>query len=118
MAKKKQTERVDGLSTEDLKRINKAIRQVWTWSHPWRLAKARAVGEDGFPRCENPDCESDGEPVPKVFIDHIDPVGEIGGIDYVAKLFIPSSGLQALCKKCHQKKTNLERKAAKPLRSR
>ena len=69
--------------------------------------------EDGFPRCENLACPSAGAAVPKVFVDHIDPVGEVGGPSYIQRMFIPSVRLQALCKKCHDAKTKAERRAAK-----
>lgn len=119
MAKRKPAKpkpaKTDGLSGDDLKRIHKAVRQVWSWSYPWRLAKARAMGDDGFPRCENRKCPQKGEPVPKVFVDHIDPVGEVGGPNYIARMFIPSRRLQALCKKCHDLKTREERREAREL---
>lgn len=109
MARKK-AEKIDGLSSDDLKRIHKAVRQVWSWSYPWRLAKKRATGEDGFPRCENKKCPQRGKPVSKVFVDHILPVGEVGGPGYIQKMFLPSNALQCLCKKCHDAKTREERK--------
>jgi hypothetical protein len=111
-AKKEKPEKVDGLGPDDLKKIHKAVRQVWSWSHPWRKTKARAMGKDGFPRCENRKCEKRGKPVPKVFVDHVDPVGEVGGPKYIQRMFIPSIRLQALCKKCHDAKTKAEKKAA------
>lgn len=115
MKKKKEAPpKIDGLSPDDLKRINKAVRQVWSWSHPWKLTKKRAVHADGFPRCESKTCPHAGAAVPKIFIDHIDPVGKIGGPDYIARVFTPSKGLQALCKKCHDAKTRTERKKPSP----
>lgn len=105
---KKQKIRIDGLGPDDLKRIHKAIRQVWCWSHPWRLAKKRAMHKDGFPRCEK--CK---KKVPKVSVDHIQPVGEVGGPEYIQRLFVPSDLLQCLCKKCHDVKTREERSKTK-----
>ena len=102
-AKKPKTPKIDGISADDIKRIRQAIRQVWCWSHPWRLTKARAIGKDGFPRCEK--CK---KKVPKVFIDHIQNVGDVDE-GFIKRLFVPSSHLQALCKKCHDAKTKLER---------
>lgn len=102
----KKAEKVDGLSAKDVENIRKAIRKVWMWSTPWRLCKARAVGKDGFSRCEQ--CK---KKVPKVFVDHINAVGDVDG-GFIERLFCPSSGLQALCKKCHDAKTRLERKHA------
>lgn len=103
-AKKEKPAKIDGLGPDDLKRIHKAVRQVWSWSYPWRLAKKRAMGADGFPRCEQ--CKGK---VPKVFVDHISPVGEVGGRYYIQRMFIPSGDLQCLCKKCHDAKTKAER---------
>lgn len=117
MAKKKRktaAEKIDGLGPDDLQKIHKAVRQVWSWSHPWRLVKKRCTHEDGFMRCENKKCESKGKPVPKVFVDHIDPVGEIGGPDYIKRMWTPSINLQGLCKKCHDAKTKAERAAKDP----
>lgn len=105
MAKKTKKEKIDGLGPDDLKRIHKAVRQVWSWSHPRRLAVKRSMGADGFPRCEM--CK---KRVPKITVDHIDPVGEVGGRDYVKKMWCPSRLLQCLCKKCHDGKTKRERK--------
>ena len=111
MAKKK-TEPTDGLGPHELKRIHSAVRQAWQWSRAWHLAKKRATGSDGFPRCEGPTCPHKGKPVSKVFVDHIDSVGEVGGPKYIQRMFVPSAKLQCLCKKCHDAKTKEERKAA------
>lgn len=108
--KKEKLEAVDGLGPKELKQIHKAIRQVWSWSRAHRLAKARCLGKDGFHRCEQ--CK---KKVPKVFVDHISPVGEVGGPGYIQRLFIPSSGLQCLCKKCHDAKTKAERESKKTI---
>lgn len=101
--KKTKPEKVDGLSPENIKMIRIAIRQVWSWSHPRKLCLARAVGKDGFSRCE--ECK---QRVPKVYADHIINVGDVDG-GFIARLFCPSSGLQALCKKCHDAKTKAEK---------
>jgi hypothetical protein len=99
--------KVDGLGPNDVAKLRAACRQVWHRSHVRKLAAQRAVGDDGFPVCEL--CK---ETVPKVFIDHIERVGDMDG-GFIQRLFCPSSGLQALCKTCHQKKTNAERKMKK-----
>ncbi len=106
---------VDGLGPRDLERLHKAVRQVWQWSHAWRLAKKRALHADGFYRCENRKCKQRGKPVPNVSVDHIQPVGEVGGRNYIQRMFVPSRKLQCWCKKCHDAKTRKERaeKAAK-----
>lgn len=107
-AKKEKPVPIDGLSPNDLKRVRQAVRQVWSWSVPWRIAKKRATSPDGFVFCENKKCPYKGKPVPKVFVDHIDPVGEVTGPRYIKRLFIPSRFLQCLCKKCHDVKTKAE----------
>ena len=107
--KLKKSPPIDGLGPDDLKRIHKALGQVRKWSHPVRLAKKRAMGKDGFPRCENRKCPSKGRPVPSVQADHVEPIGAIGGPRYIQKMFVPSSKLQCLCKKCHDAKTKEER---------
>lgn len=112
-SKKPKPEAIDGLGPKELAMIHKAVRQVWSWSKAWRLTKARCTDAEGFVFCENKKCESKGKPVPKVFIDHIDPVGEVGGPNYIQRMFIPSKRLQGLCKKCHDPKTRQERAAKK-----
>lgn len=104
---------VDGFGPKDKKNLYRVVRQVWSWSHPSKLVRKRSMGADGFPRCENKKCEHKGEPVPKVFVDHIDPVGEIAGPNWLDRMFIPSNKLQALCKQCHDGKTRKE-KAKRP----
>lgn len=101
---KKQKERVDGLGPSDIKRIRSAIRMVWHWSWPRKLCANRALGKDGFSKCEK--CK---KRAPKVFIDHIVPVGNVDA-GFIVRLWCPSNGLQALCKKCHDEKTKEERK--------
>jgi hypothetical protein len=107
--KKAKPGRIDGLSTKDIANIRRAVRQVWSWSTPWRLTKARAVGKDGFPRCEK--CR---KKVPKVFVDHIDNVGAVDD-GFIRRMFVPSKYLQALCKRCHDAKTRQERALLKQI---
>ena len=89
MAKKKtkksteKVEKIDGLNPKDIKNIRAAIRQVWSWSVPARLVRARCLGADGFARCENKKCESKGKPVPKVFVDHIEVMGDLLSPNYI-----------------------------------
>lgn len=102
---KKKPEKIDGLSPDDIKKLRSAIRQVWSWSHARRLCVKRATDHTtGFATCEQ--CFAI---VAKVFPDHITPCGELDG-GYIERMFVPSSGLQALCKKCHAKKTRQERR--------
>lgn len=109
----KKEEKIDGLNPKDIQNIRSAIRQVWSWSVPARLVRKRCVGEDGFPRCENKKCASKGKPVPKVFVDHIEVMGDLLSPDYIKRMWTPSKNLQGLCKKCHDAKTALEKKRAK-----
>jgi hypothetical protein len=105
MAKKKVKQKpYDGLGPKDIKRLVAAIRRVWGWNYARRICLERATGKDGFPKCEL--CK---KKVPKVFPDHIKPVGEFVASSYIEKMFVTSKELQAICKKCHQLKTNIER---------
>jgi hypothetical protein len=97
--------KVDGLGPKDVAKIRSAIRQVWHRSHPRKLAQQRAVGKDGFFRCEG--CK---KKTPKVCIDHKIAVGDVDG-GFLKRLFCPSKDLQALCVSCHNKKTKQEREA-------
>lgn len=95
---------VDGMSRKAIDQLRKATRQVWSWSTPKKLCLKRATDKKGFGRCEL--CK---KKVPKLYADHIIPVGAIDE-GYFKRLFCPSNELQALCAKCHTKKTNQERK--------
>lgn len=103
--KKEKPPKVDGLSAADIERIRKAIRQVWSWSHPRRLCAQRCIGRGGFSYCER--CK---KRAPKIFIDHRVAVGLVDG-GFIERLFCPSSALQGLCKVCHDLKTKQERVA-------
>ena len=102
MGKKK--EKLDGLSSDDLKKLSTAIRRVWAWSTPRRIAVKRCQNEEGFSICEQ--CK---KLVAKIFIDHIIPCGAVDSEGFIERLYVPSTGLQALCKTCHAKKTRQER---------
>ena len=108
MARKK-IPTVDGLGSREIKDIRSAIRQVWHRSHARKLCVNRCIGEDGFSYCEK--CK---KRAPKVLIDHIVQVGDLDA-GFIQRLFIPSKGLQGLCKSCHNPKTKTER-ARKPKR--
>ena len=102
---RKLAQKIDGgMSKKDIEAIRRAVRQVWSWkSHARKICLARAVGADGFPRCE--ECK---KKVPKVFADHIEPVGDVDD-GFLKRLWCSSKELQAICKKCHDKKTAGER---------
>lgn len=53
--------------------------------------------------------------VPNVFVDHINPVvdpekGFVSWDQFIERLFCEKEGFQLLCRKCHDKKTNNEKK--------
>jgi hypothetical protein len=100
---KKKAEKIDGLSPKDKQKIRSAIRQVWHRSYARKLCIERCTDEEGFPTCEG--C---GKRVAKITVDHIVRCGELDG-GFIERMFVPSSGLKALCKKCHDAKTKLER---------
>lgn len=108
--RKPKIEKVDGLGPDDIKKIRAAIRQVWQWSHAPRLVVKRCTDAGGFGVCEK--CEGR---CPKVKVDHIKPVGDVDE-GFIARLFVPSTKMQGLCKRCHDAKTKEERKANKPKR--
>lgn len=97
------SKKVDGLSPKDVQKIRSAIRQIWHRSYPRKLCVNRAIRKNGFSYCEQ--CE---KKVPKVYIDHKINVGDVDA-GFIIRLFCPSKDLQALCKKCHDAKTKLER---------
>lgn len=104
---KKKKEVFDGLNEKDCERIGKALRNVWAWSHSRKLCIERATCGEGFPKCEL--CKAR---VPKVYVDHIEPVGTIDA-RIIERLFVPSTKMQALCKKCHGEKTKRDNKKIK-----
>jgi hypothetical protein len=105
--RKPKRERVDGLGPDELKRIHSAVRLVWTRCLSRRLAVKRASDAKGFVYCEL--CK---EVTPKAYVDHIEPIGQVGGPDYIQRMFKPSIELQVLCRSCHDKKTRAERKGS------
>lgn len=109
---KKNDEKVDGLGPKDIARIRTALRQVWSWSYPRRLVVKRCLISDGFSKCEK--CK---QTCPKIYVDHIQNVGEVDA-GYIERMWVPSTKLQGLCKRCHDAKTKWERKSAakKPLK--
>lgn len=96
--------KIDGLGPIDEKRLRTAIRQVWSWNHARRLCIERATDEEGFGRCEG--CK---RKVPKLFADHKDQIGEFKARTFIERMFVPSSELQALCKRCYDAKNRIDR---------
>lgn len=105
---------VDGLGPKDKKKLRAAIRMVWSWNHARKLCIARATDKEGFGRCENPKCPQKGKRVPKIYADHIARVGSFDS-GFIDRMFRPSKELQALCKRCHDKKTREEQKLERQL---
>lgn len=104
MAKKQKMANVDGLGPKDVKRLISAIRQVWAWNYARKLCIERATDAEGFGHCEA--CRAK---VPKLYADHINPIGGFDPRTYIERMFLPSSHLQAICKRCHDAKTRVEK---------
>lgn len=98
----------DCLNSDDAKKIQKALRQVWSWSYSRRLVLKRCDLGGGYARCEG--CR---KKVPKVHVDHIRAVGTFDGEGYIGRLFVSSSKMQGLCATCHKVKTRADLKAIK-----
>jgi Zn finger protein HypA/HybF involved in hydrogenase expression len=96
--------KVDGFGVAERKAVHAAVRLVWQRCLARRLALKRATDAEGYFRCEQ--C---GERTPKCHVDHREPVGEVGGPDYIARMFTPSVNLSVLCPPCHKPKTKRER---------
>lgn len=106
-SKKRKLQKCDGLGAYEVEKIRKAMRVVWQRSHARKLAVLRSTGEDGFSYCEL--CKV---MTPKIKIDHIEACGVVDA-GFIERLFCPSSGLQAICNECHNKKTKEDRKKLK-----
>jgi Zn finger protein HypA/HybF involved in hydrogenase expression len=104
----KRLPKCDGFGPAERKAVHAAVRLVWQRSLARKLALKRATDAEGYYRCE--DC---GARAPRVHVDHIDPVGEVGGPDYVQRMFAPSDQLRVLDPKCHKAKTKQERQTKK-----
>ena len=116
-AAEKQTPSHKRLDTKTRQRIRSALRKIWQWSEPRKLAKARARVKRGVYQCE----ECGGFFGQKdVEVNHIHPVGAFPGSrnddgsatwdQCLARLFCPADDLEVLCKKgCHAKKTRENR---------
>lgn len=108
--KRRKLQKTDGLGPLEKKKIRQALRLVWQRSHARKLVVERCTDAGGFTRCE--ECTSR---TPNLKIDHIEAVGEVD-CNFIARLFVPSSKMQGLCKTCHDAKTKRERDGAKPKR--
>lgn len=109
MAKRKAVIKQDGgVSPKQVQQLRSAIRQVWSWSYARKACIARATDAKGFGRCEL--CK---KRVPKLFADHLKMMGDVLSPTYIKRMFASSKHLQAICKKCHDKKTREERRFLK-----
>ena len=108
-SKKKKPSPVDvGLGPAEIAKIRQANRQLWQRSSLARkLVVKRCLLPDGFSKCEQ--CL---EVCAKVAVDHIEKEGAVEG-GYLDRLWISSTQLQGLCKRCHDSKTKAERKQDK-----
>lgn len=100
----------DGLGPLEIAKIRNSIRLVWQRSHPRRVAVKRCTRPDGFKVCEK--C---AEVTPDIKIDHIIQVGDLDE-GFLKRLFCSSTGLQGLCRSCHNEKTKAERAAQRAAR--
>lgn len=92
--------------------VANALRRIWRWSPQRRQIKNEVRS-----------CVSCSKRLNSktVKVDHITPVGSVpkvfdGWDGYFARLFCPATGLQGLCKACHQIKTNKENAARRALK--
>lgn len=106
-AKSRKLKKTDGLGPLEVKKIRTALRLVWQRAYSRKLVVLRCTKADGFTYCEKCD-----EATPALKVDHIEKVGDLD-TGFIARLFIPSSGLQGLCRECHNEKTKVERREAK-----
>lgn len=106
MAKNK-LQKTDGLGPLEIKKLRTAIRLVWHRSYARSLVVKRCIGSGGFSYCEKCNKRS-----PKIYIDHIEAVGEMNE-GYIKRMFVASKYLQGWCKKCHDEKTKAERRLKK-----
>jgi 5-methylcytosine-specific restriction endonuclease McrA len=86
------------------------LSKLWHESPMYHAAKARAWRRTGVSACEKCGTEMDSR---LLDIDHIEPKQAPGQdpLDialFAARLNCPVTGLQALCKGCHNPKTGLE----------
>lgn len=93
------------------------VRRIFLYSPLRKEVKANAkVGKYKY-KCAK--CKKNFE---KVVIDHVIPVVDpaVGFVDwntYIERMFCDEKNLQALCKKCHERKSKGERDASKSRRA-
>ena len=104
--KKTKLEKVDGLGPNEIRKLKIVIRQVWAWSHARMLVIKRCSLPGGYYRCENQKCKKRKHP--KIYVDHIEPIGTFHPETYILRSFVPSDRLQGLCHDCHKIKTKAD----------
>jgi hypothetical protein len=96
-------------------KIVPAVRRIWFYS-PLRREAVNRAKEGEYYRCEK--CHGLQE---KVHIDHIDPCVPLTGWEgfdsFITRLFCEPDKLQAICEKCHSKKSLEETKTRKENRA-
>jgi hypothetical protein len=96
-------------------KIVPAVRRLWFHS-PLRREAVNRAKVDEYYRCEK--CRGLQE---KVYIDHITPCVPVTGWEgydvFINNLFCDPSQLQAICERCHSKKTAEEGKSRKENRA-
>ena len=113
--KKEKAKPIDGLGSVELQKLRNAVRQIWQRSKAWKIVKARCLDEEGYPKCEQ--CHLR---VPKIFVDHIVPIGDMLEPGFFERLMVPSTELRGICKECHAPKTkrdNEKTRAKKKLKT-
>ena len=113
--RKRNYERLTGLSPFLKQRLRNACRDVWFRSSQARKnAAKRAELPGGFSKCEGRGHKGERKK-PKTFVDHIIPIGEVDSVGFIERLGVDSNGLTNLCKDCHDVKTKADN--AQPLGS-
>ena len=105
--KSRKLKKSDGWGPLEIKKVRSALRLVWQRSYARKLVVERCTRADGFTYCET--C---GRMTPSLKVDHIVNCGELDG-GFLKRLFVPSSGLQGLCRECHNEKTKAERRESR-----
>lgn len=95
--------------------IKSGIDRIWQYWPPANEAKRLAYKGKNKKKQDQWECAHCKKVYIKVFKDHIEPVddpykGFQGWDIYVKRKFIPTAGIQILCKECHQVKSNKENK--------
>ena len=98
--------------------VRSALRKAWSkWPPKYELLNENRVIVEGKRHKYEYTCESCGQRFKQkeVQVDHREPTGSLKDYselpEFVRKLFVSKENLAILCKSCHQRKTNDERRA-------